>query len=201
MKIALSLMLIVLSQCAASTAEASCKDAGTRLNRFASADQQIRAEWDALQQDARATDADKAALQERMRTIDATNLKQVQEIIDVCGWPKDKKASHTAWLLVQHADSDIAFQKKAKDLLEASVMAGIGAPSDLAYLADRIASNENRPQEYGTQFTQTDRCTLKLLPVDDIEQVKRRRQAIGLPSMEEYEAEGRRRSIPADCAK
>lgn len=144
MKITLPLLLILLSQCLASSAEASCKDAGTRLNRFATADQQIHQEWETLQQDARATDADKEAVQERMRSLDATNLKQLKEIIAVCGWPADKRGSHAAWQLVQHADSDIAFQKHARDLLEASVNAGIGAPNDLADLTDRIAANENR---------------------------------------------------------
>jgi hypothetical protein len=49
------------------------------------------------------------------------NLKQFKEIIAVCGWPKNAKDSHGAWLLAQHADSDPAFQRQAKDLLEASV--------------------------------------------------------------------------------
>lgn len=115
------------------------------------------------------------------------------------GWPKTTKGSHAAWLLAQHADSDLAFQRSAKELLEASVKAGIAAPLDVAYLADRIATNEGRPQEYGTQFSLTDRCHLVLDPVDDREQVNRRRLAIGLQSLEAYEAEGRRRFIPADC--
>jgi hypothetical protein len=88
----------------------------------------------------------------------------------------------------------------AKGLLEASVKAGIAAPRDLAYLADRIAANEGRPQEYGTQFLQTGRCHSILAPVDDRQLVNRRRLAIGLQSLEEYEAEGRRRFIPPDCA-
>jgi len=103
-------------------------------------------------------------------------------------------------LLAQHAGSDLAFQRYAKGLLEASVKAGIAAPRDLAYLADRIAVTEGRPQEYGTQFSQPDRCHLVLKPVDDRELVKRRRLAIGLRSLEEYEAEGRRLFIPPDCS-
>jgi hypothetical protein len=45
-----------------------------------------------------------------------------------------------------------------------------------------------------------DRCTLTMRPVDSREQVNRRRHAVGLPSLEEYEAEGRKRLIPADCS-
>lgn len=179
---------------------ANCAEVEGRLNELAGADQQIRQEWDTLWQDAKATQAERDALQRRWRAIDGANLKEFNEIVAACGWPKEAKGSHSAWLLAQHADSDPAFQRQARDLLEVSVKAGIGAPRDLAYLADRIASNEGRPQEYGTQFTQPDRCHLVLAPVDSRELVNRRRLAVGLPSLEAYEAEGRRRFIPADCS-
>ncbi|WP_296948909.1 DUF6624 domain-containing protein [uncultured Massilia sp.] len=127
---------------------------GVRLNELASADQEVRQEWRLLEHDAKTTPARRDALQQRWRTTDGANLKQFKKIIAACGWPETSKDSHSAWLLAQHADSDIAFQRLAKGLLEASVNAGIAAPRDLAYLADRIAANEGRPQEYGTQFSQ-----------------------------------------------
>lgn len=80
-----------------------------------------------------------------------------------CGWPTTSKDSHSAWLLAQHADSDIAFQRLAKGLLEASVKAGIAAPRDLAYLADRIAANEGRPQEYGRDAADLSHLTVQIL--------------------------------------
>jgi hypothetical protein len=180
---------------------ANCQNVDERLNVLASADQQIRQEWHTLERNANATKVDIDALQQRWRAVDSDNLNQLKEVIGACGWPTQKNGSHSAWLLTQHADSDIAFQRQARNLMEASVKAGIAAPQDLAYLADRIAANEGRPQEYGTQFEQTERCNLKMLPVDDIELVKRRRLAIGLQSLEAYEAEGRRRFIPVDCQK
>lgn len=183
----------------AAAQQTDCTSVGARLNELASADQQVRQEWNALEQDAKTTLTQRDALQQRWRTIDGENLKQFKKIIGACGWPKTNKDSHSAWLLAQHADSDIAFQRLAKGLLKASVKAGIAAPRDLAYLADRIAANEGRPQEYGTQFSQTDRCHLVLDPVDDRQLVNRRRLAIGLQSIEEYESEGRRRFIPPDC--
>jgi len=177
-----------------------CTSVGAHLNEMASADQQVRQEWNLLAQDAKTTAAQRDALELRWRTVDSENLTQFKKIVTACGWPKTSKDSHSAWLLAQHADSDIAFQCHAKGLLEVSVKAGIGAPRDLAYLADRIAANEGRPQEYGTQFSQMDRCHLALAPVDDRQLVDRRRLAIGLQSLEEYEAEGRRRFISPDCA-
>lgn len=176
-----------------------CENVGTHLNELASADQQIRQESNLLEQNPKNTAAERDDLQRRWRTIDSENLKQFKEIIAACGWPKTKKDSNSAWLLAQHADSDLAFQRLARGLLEASVKVGIAAPRDLAYLADRIAANEGRPQEYGTQFSKSDRCHLILDPVDNRKLVNRRRLAIGLQSLEEYEAEGRRRFIPPDC--
>lgn len=171
-----------------------CDGVSTRLNELAGGDQKIR---QALHQ--QATAAEQERVQKRQMVIDSENLQHLKAIVAACGWPKTTKGSHAAWLLAQHADSDLAFQRSAKELLEASVKAGIAAPLDVAYLADRIATNEGRPQEYGTQFSLTDRCHLVLDPVDDRELVNRRRLAIGLQSLEEYEAEGRRRFIPADC--
>ena len=184
----------------ASAQQVDCENVGTHLNRLASADQQIREEWNVLNQNPKASAAEKDVLQKRWRDIDGANLKQFKEIIAACGWPRTKQDSHTAWLLAQHADSDPGFQRLAKALLETSVNAGIAAPRDLAYLADRIAAREGRPQEYGTQFAVSDRCRLVLAPVDDRELVNRRRLAVGLQSLEEYEAEARRRFIPPDCS-
>jgi len=192
-----SLMVCALQ---ASAGTSDCADVGTRLNDMAGKDQQIRQEWYVLEQNPNATPAEKEVLQTRWKAIDGENLKQVKDIIAACGWPGAAKDSHSAWLLAQHADSDLAFQREARVLLEASVKAGIAAARDLAYLSDRIAANEGRPQEYGTQFSQPDRCHLVIEPVDDRAMVNRRRLAVGLPSLEEYEAEGRRRFIPADCA-
>lgn len=184
----------------ASAQQTDCTSVGAHLNEMASADQQVRQESNLLEKDAKTTAAQRDALKQRWRTVDSENLEQLKKIITACGWPGASKDSHSAWLLAQHADSDIAFQRLAKGLLEASVKAGIAAPRDLAYLADRIAANEGRPQEYGTQFSQTDRCHLVIMPVDDRQLVNPRRLAVGLQSLEEYEAEARRRFIPPDCA-
>ena len=193
------LFLPLLWHAASAVAAVDCQALDDRLNTLASADQQVRQEWEALFQDAGATNAAKDALLARWHDVDAANLAELKQIVAACGWPAGKKASHSAWLLTQHADNDIVFQRQARQLLEAAVKSGAAAPRDLAYLADRIAAAEHRPQEYGTQFMQTDRCHLAMERVDDVALADRRRLAIGLPTLREYEAEGRRRFIPADC--
>lgn len=192
---------LLVTSLQAAAQQFDCKNIGPFLNELGSADQQIRQEWNLLEQNPKATVAEQETLQQRWRTIDSENLKQFKAMVATCGWPKTNKDSHIAWLLAQHADSDVAFQRRAKELLETSVKAGTAAPRDLAYLTDRIAANEHRPQEYGTQFSQPDRCHLVLDPVDDRALVNQRRLSIGLQSLKEYEAEGRRRFIPPDCPR
>lgn len=177
-----------------------CDNTMTRFKIMTNLDQNIRQEWGLLEQNLQTTAIERDALLQRWRAIDSENLKQLKEIITACGWPNTKKESHSAWLLAQHADNDVAFQRLAEELLESSVKAGVAAPRDLAYLADRIATAEGHPQKYGTQFSKPDRCHLVLNPVDSLDLVNRRRLSIGLQSLEEYEAEARRRFIPSDCS-
>lgn len=181
-------------------ASASCQDVDTRLHALVGVDQKVREEWTAMEREGSADETEKQALQQRWHEIDRENLRQLKQVIAACGWPTSKKGSHDAWLLAQHADEDIAFQRQVRALLEAAVKAGTAASKDLAYLADRIAAAEGRPQEYGTQFELTGRCELTPKAVDDIALVNQRRLALGLQSVEDYLAEGRRRLLPADCA-
>lgn len=194
----LAAAILLLCQ-APAFAQINCNALDERLNEMASEDQRVRIEHQKLSADASATRDRQEASNQRWGRIDRANTAALKEILAACGWPQGEQASHHAWLLAQHADKDPAFQKTAKDLLEAAVKKGAAAPRDLAYLADRIAVAEGRLQEYGTQFTMPDRCTLTILPVDSRDQVNRRRRAVGLQSIEEYEAEGRKRLIPADC--
>jgi hypothetical protein len=120
---------------------AACQDLDSRLNALASADQQVRQEGEMLEQDPRSTQVEKDALRQRWREVDLSNLKNLKAILADCGWPAGKKGSHSAWLLAQHADSDIPFQRRAMSLLEEAVKRRAAEPRDLAYLADRIASN------------------------------------------------------------
>lgn len=57
-----------------------------------------------------------------------------------------------AWLLIQHADSDVEFQQYCLELMEREVESGGVAKSDVAFLTDRILVNKGKPQLYGTQF-------------------------------------------------
>ena len=125
-------------------------------------------------------------LGKRLEEVDKRNTKRMKEIIAKYGWPGQtlvgRKAAQGAWLLVQHADLDSAFQKQALVLIEAAAKKNEVTPANVAYLVDRVATAEKRKQLYGTQFGPD----LKPLPIEDEAHVDARRAAIGLEPMADY---------------
>lgn len=63
----------------ATAQQTDCTSVGANLNGLASADQQVRQEWNLLEQDAKTTAGQRDALQQRWRTVDSENLKNSKE--------------------------------------------------------------------------------------------------------------------------
>jgi hypothetical protein len=127
---------------------------------------------------------DKVA-QKRVEASDKHTTTRMKEIIAKYGWPGKslvgEDGANSAWLFVQHADQDPAFQKECLGLLEKAYKAGEAREIDYAYLYDRVAVAEKRPQRYGTQFKDGEPQ-----PIEDAAHVDERRKAIGLGTMAEY---------------
>jgi len=87
--------------------------------------------------------------------VDRANREWLAAEIKSHGWFDIKRygarADAVAWLLVQHADQDVAFQAETLKALERSAQAGETNPRSYAYLYDRVAINQSRPQKFGTQ--------------------------------------------------
>jgi len=134
---------------------------------------------------------DDKALGEAMKAIDQKTTARMKEIIAKHGWPGKKlvgdDGANAAWLLVQHADLDVAFQKECLALLEKALAAKDVDAQNYAYLYDRVAVAEKRPQRWGTQFRDG-----APQPIEDEANVDARRKAIGLGTMEQYKADMRR---------
>lgn len=126
---------------------------------------------------------------EEMSAIHNSNAAALQEIIAVIGYPSiakvGKEASDAAWLVIQHAIEQPEFMKNCLNLLQKAVEQNEADPKNLAYLSDRIAVFEGKPQLYGTQFDWDKHGELSPNPSDDLVKVNERRQAIGLNSLEE----------------
>lgn len=143
-----------------------------------------------LDQDARKSFTMVASSWKRVQEIDRINLVKLKKIVRRFGWPTitlvGKKASHMAWLLVQHADSNVRFQEYCLELRRKEVGRGRVAKSDIAYLMDRILVNKGMRQIYGTQFYEFKR---KLIPreIKNPNELNTRRKEMGLEPFEDYE--------------
>ena len=92
----------------------------------------------------------------RMEAVHIRNAARLRELIAAHGWPDDAIAgtdgAKAAWLIVQHAISEREFQRNMLGLMRACAEAKRIASWQPAYLEDRIAMYEDRPQRYGTQW-------------------------------------------------
>ncbi len=126
------------------------------------------------------------------RRIDRRNTLKIKEIIKKYGWPTinlvGKKASKNTWLLVQHADHDVKFQKKCLGLMEniCKINPNLINKANIAYLKDRILVNEGKPQLFGTQFFTNKKGIFGPRPIKDIKNFNKRRKEYNLPPLSEY---------------
>lgn len=127
-----------------------------------------------------------------MEKLHIKNAAVVNDIIDKIGYPTidkvGKAASEAAWLVIQHAIGQPAFMRKCCLLLEKAVNEKKANPKNLAYLTDRIAFFEGKPQLYGTNFDWDENGRMSPHPYDDLQKVNLRRKAIGLNTLEEQTA-------------
>ncbi|MEL6638541.1 MAG: DUF6624 domain-containing protein, partial [Bacteroidota bacterium] len=124
-----------------------------------------------------------------IETQDSLNLISITDIIDQNGWPGKKKVgaagNMTVWLIIQHAD--ISTQEKYLPILEESVLQGESQAKHLAMLQDRILMRKGLKQKYGSQVRRNrDTNQYEIYPIEDVEDVDKRREAIGLAPMDEY---------------
>ena len=128
----------------------------------------------------------------RMREVHERNAARLEDILRAHGWPgihlAGKEGAEAAWRIAQHAIAMPQFQRRCLKLLQAAVARGDADAQHAAYMDDRIAYNERRPQKYGTQFDWNEIGDMAPWQVDDAKAVERRRQALGMPSFAEQVA-------------
>lgn len=149
-------------------------------------DQAIR---DSFAAELRATGSISATTGQRMLAIDSANTTWLKGVVSVRGWPTraavGDEALTAAFLLVQHADHDPAFQARMLPLLERAHAAGEIDGGPVALLTDRVAKAQGRPQRYGSQATIRDGRVI-IDPIEDSARVDERRARMGLPPLADY---------------
>jgi hypothetical protein len=128
----------------------------------------------------------------RKGAIERANVVWLKGVLARIGWfdisRYGEEASQAAWLIVQHADFDPAWQKQVAAELEPRVRRGDMQGKWYAYLVDRIAVNGQALQSYGTQGRCAGPADWQPLPVDDPQRLDERRAAVGLEPIAAYRA-------------
>jgi hypothetical protein len=121
--------------------------------------------------------------------LDKKHTAQLKRIIAKYGWPTKtlvgREAAQSAWLIAQHADQDVDFQKSCLTMMKALPSNEVPL-QDIAYLEDRVLVAEHKPQLYGTQFQGSGK-DMRPQPTKDRENIDKRRAKMGLGLFAEYE--------------
>lgn len=120
---------------------------------------------------------------------DSINLIKVKTVLDERGWLGADviggRGNATLFLVIQHAD--LATQQKYLPMMRDAAKKGNAQPASLALLEDRVALGEGKKQVYGSQIG-TDPKTGEhyVLPLTDPDNVNKRREQVGLGTIEDY---------------
>jgi hypothetical protein len=125
----------------------------------------------------------------RMQLSDDVRLIRIQQIFAKYGWPGRSlvgtEAAAAAWLMIQHSDTDVAFQRAALEAMKKLPPCEV-VPTHLAELTDRVLLNKGKKQLYGTMLVRIANGTLVPKPIEDEANVDKRRAELGLLPLAEY---------------
>lgn len=163
-------------------------DLRRQLLAMAKADEAVRDAWNKA---GMKTGQGKNPAFMKVMAVDADNLGQLKPVIERDGFPTPARVGadgvDAALILVQHADSDSAFQSRVPPQLEALGKQKLVSGQQVALLTDRVLRGQDKPQRYGTQFMSDDKSAdMKLQPIEDLAHVDARRREMGLPPLADY---------------
>jgi hypothetical protein len=120
---------------------------------------------------------------------DSINLIKVKSILEKYGWlgadVVGGKGNSTLFLVIQHSDQ--ATQEKYLPMMREAVKNGKAQGSSLALLEDRVALGQGKRQIYGSQIGRDPETQIYYVsPLEDPENVDRRRAEVGLGPLSEY---------------
>jgi len=125
----------------------------------------------------------------RMEAVHVRNAARLRELIAEHGWPAEDIAGEdgakAGWFIVQHSIGEPEFQRNVLNMLREYAAAGRIPAWHAAYLEDRIAMHEGRPQRFGTQWMDSpDDGRIRPWQLADPEHVNEFRASVGLSAMQ-----------------
>lgn len=118
------------------------------------------------------------------------NLIVVKKYFKEYGYPgikeNGKETSSNFWIIVQHGDNDINFQKKVLKAMKKELKSNNVLRQNYAYLYDRVKKNENKPQLYGTQMVWNSKGVHSPYKLKSPEKINQLRAEMELEPIEDY---------------
>ncbi|CAM3340345.1 DUF6624 domain-containing protein [Empedobacter stercoris] len=99
----------------------------------------------------------------------------------------DKRTSGNFWIIVQHADNDIDFQKEVLKKMKREIRKNNAMKSQYAMLEDRVNVNLNKKQRFGSQVTYNENG--QAIPINgliDSTNIENIRKEYELPTFKQY---------------
>jgi len=120
--------------------------------------------------------------------VDMNLTARLKQIVAKYGWPTNSmvgvEGALSAFLLAQHADADLEFQRRCLKLMQ-NAPEGEVSKADIAYLTDRVLVNSGQKQLYGTQFHLENGKRVPR-PIADEANLDQRRKEARLITMDAY---------------
>ena len=164
-----------------------------RVGAMAAADQTIRTSWSTDGFSALSAEEQAVAYQgalKLMRDWDRAHVKEMKKLLKEHSWITisefGARADADAWLVVQHADHDVKFQRQVLDVLTGLVSTGDTRPVNYAYLYDRVAVGEEKKQMFGTQGKCDEAGKWVAIDLADPDNVDARRVPYGMEPLAVY---------------
>ena len=168
------------------------------IGAYAQQNSALRAEllrMEKVDQDARikctsagSVDEQAKCMSEITKAIDEPNTKRLTEIFDEVGFPNTAKVGKDGMqafmVLLQHASADDLRIRALKPITKAFKNKEL-PPMDYANFVDRLRLHQGKKQLYGSGFDFKD-GKMVLSPTEDIKNLDKRRNKIGLPPLAEY---------------
>lgn len=163
-----------------------------KLSELYASSESVREQVTRLQENGYTTDylANKSSMLDYWKSIDQKNTAEFKKILTKWGWPGisnfDIETDNKAFMIVQHSDYDLDFQKNVLVILERELKNHNTALRNYVYLWDRIKMHQNLPQRYATQGVCTGRHQWVPNKTEDLAHIDKIRKSVGLESLAKY---------------
>lgn len=121
--------------------------------------------------------------------LNKKNQQDLEKLIESKGWPKisdvGESAADAAFLVIQHSDPDK--RQKYLPVIENLCKENEASWQSYALMYDRIQTDSNKPQKYGTQVRfNEEKNAYELFPLLDENKVDQWREEMGLEPLADY---------------